>query len=155
MPLGTFDSRLFHSGFSVIVNNFIKDSQYNKPLNQETAKENLLLFNALMNKAQIPYWLSEGTALGVVRDKSFIPWDDDTDVSFMYEHYSNFMDNVLPELKSNGFIIGGILHDGNFITIHRNGEKIDIDVVKKDGKCIAGVTENNNYSRDCNNILVV
>jgi len=155
LPIGTFDSRLFHSGFNIIVNNVIKVSHtpFNKPLNQEIAKENLLFFNVLMNKAQIPYWLSEGTALGVVRDQSFIPWDDDTDISFMYEHYSNFLDNVLPELKANGFEVGGLTHDGNFITIHRNGEKIDIDVVKKDGQCIAGYTKNNNYSTDCNIIL--
>ena len=138
LPIGTFDSRLFHSAFSVIVNDSIKLKHIllNEPLNQEIAKENLLLFNESMNKAQIPYWLSEGTALGVVRDNSFIPWDDDTDVSFMYNHYSNFLNNVLPELKANGFIVGGVVHDGNFITIHRKGEKIDIDIVKKDGEDI-------------------
>ena len=155
LPISSFDSRLFYSGFSFITSNYIKykHTVRNEPLNQEIAKENLLLFNDSMNKAQIPYWLSEGTALGAVRDKSFIPWDDDTDVSFMYKHYSNFLDNVLPELKANGFVVGGVGHGGNFIVIHRKGEKIDIDIVKKDGDCVAGITRKNNYSRDCNIIL--
>ena len=69
------------------------------PLNLEICKENLLLFNESMSQFKIPYWLSEGTALGAVRDNSFIEWDDDVDVSFMYSYRDAFLKNVFPILK--------------------------------------------------------
>jgi hypothetical protein len=53
----------------------------------------------------------------------------------------------------NGFVIGGVENEGHFITIHRKGEKIDVDIVKKDGVCMAGMTKHNNLNNDCNIIL--
>jgi phosphorylcholine metabolism protein LicD len=155
LPIETFDTRLYHSGFNRMVNDYIKISHFtfNKPLNLEIAKENLLLFNDIMNKHSIPYWLSEGTALGVIRDGSFILHDDDTDTSFMYEFREKFIKDVLPELKANGYVIGGVMNNENFITIHRKGEKIDIDIVQKDNKCMASYVKSNNYKLDCNYVL--
>ena len=125
---------------------------FHRTLNESICEENLLLFNEIMNFHGIPYWRSEGTAWGVVRDSQFIAWDDDVDVSFMYFHREKFIKEVLPRLKAEGFVVGGSFHFGNFLALHRNGERLDIDIVQEDGKCVAGLTKNAN-TKDCNNIL--
>ena len=141
--------------YNLGINTFIKfkHTKFNNLLDTKICAENLLLFNKFMIEENIPYWLSEGTALGVARDGSFIPWDDDVDISFMHTYRDTFIKNVFPKLRSNGFVIGGSYHDGNFITIHRKGEKMDIDIVQKDGKCMASRTKKNDFNADCNNFL--
>ena len=123
------------------------------PLNLETCKENLLLFNESMNRFKIPFWLSEGTALGAVRDNSFIPWDDDVDVSFKYEYRESFLKNVLPILKQKGFHFDFDNNNGNFIGLSRKKEKLDIDIVQENGFCMATQTKNAGYTSDCNVLI--
>jgi len=139
---------------SFMENTYIKckHKYFNKPLDLEICKENLLLFNEIMTLHKIPFWLSEGTALGVIRDGSFILWDDDVDTAFMHEYRDQFLKKVLPILFSNNFTLGGSMNNGNFIALHRKGEKIDIDIVQSGGKCNASQTKNAN-TNDCNNIL--
>jgi phosphorylcholine metabolism protein LicD len=96
-----------------------------------------------MNKHEIFYWLSEGTALGITRDNALIPWDDDLDVSFMYTFRQKFIEKVLPELLMNGFTLDGFLNNNNFILLSRKNEKLDVDVVQKDAK----------YTTECNSLF--
>ena len=125
----------------------------NLPLDKKVCSENLLIFNKIMNDLDINYWLSEGTALGVIRDNSFITWDDDVDVSFMYTYRDKFINQAIPLLRKQGLLLSSCSHYGNLLSFNRNGEKMDVDIVEKDGKCIAAFTKNAKYDTKCNSIL--
>lgn len=45
----------------------------------------------ICNLYNIEYYLIYGSALGAVRHKGFIPWDDDFDIGMTYENYINFI----------------------------------------------------------------
>ncbi|MBR5515131.1 MAG: LicD family protein [Clostridia bacterium] len=66
--------------------------------------EQLKMLNELdriCKKYNIRYMLFAGTALGAVRHKGFIPWDDDLDVIMLREDYDKFLSVAQNELDSD------------------------------------------------------
>ena len=122
-------------------------------LNVKVCEDNLLQFDSIIKSIGIEYWLSEGTALGAIRDGAIIPWDDDVDVSFMYKYKDIFINKAIPELQKAGFKVSYITNKGNFFVFVRNGERMDIDIVQKDGYCNAALTKHANFTHQCNDIL--
>lgn len=55
---------------------------------QNKEKEMLEDLKILFEKYDIPFFLACGTALGCIRHKGFIPWDDDVDIYIRGEDYS-------------------------------------------------------------------
>lgn len=61
-------------------------------------------FIKVCEKYEIPYFSVYGTALGAIRHKGFIPWDDDLDVAMMREDYERFL-SVMPQELGDKYAI--------------------------------------------------
>ena len=55
----------------------------------------------ICEKHHLRYYATDGTALGAVRHKGFIPWDDDFDISMPRPDYDRFLQFAKVELPSN------------------------------------------------------
>lgn len=121
-------------------------------LNDKVCTANLLALDDAMKAAGIPYWLSEGTALGVRRDGRFIPHDDDVDVATRICHLDAFVDNVLPTLEQQGFTVAKVLNKGRFFSLFR-GEALDVDFVEEGHLCMFMTKTKGPFSWDkCQNL---
>ncbi|EGT0691961.1 LicD family protein [Clostridium perfringens] len=65
--------------------------------------EILCEIDRICKKHNIKYFLSWGTAIGAVRHKGFIPWDDDTDISMLWDDYIKFEEVCKSELGNKFF----------------------------------------------------
>lgn len=59
---------------------------------------------------EIKFWADWGTMLGAVRDKGFIPWDDDMDICMMRNDYTRFLKEA-PELLDEWYEIKSVYND--------------------------------------------
>ena len=102
--------------------------------NKEAAYKILDEVSYILEKYNIFFWLSEGTALGVFRDNDLIDHDDDVDISFRSEYYQIFKDKVIPELKNLGYYIKNV---GNVYYVMNKNIILDIDILFKNDICVA------------------
>lgn len=65
---------------------------------QKLELEILKTFASFCDTYSLRYFLANGTLLGAVRHKGFIPWDDDIDVYMPRNDYMSFLDRVGPVL---------------------------------------------------------
>lgn len=65
----------------------------------KTQVEILSDFQAVCEKYGLEYFALYGTAIGAVRHKGFIPWDDDIDVGMLREDYEKFLRIARKEMK--------------------------------------------------------
>lgn len=64
----------------------------------EMEKNALVDFSGVCEKHNLSYWLLAGAALGAVRHKGPIPWDDDIDVGMLRKDYEKFLSVCQEEL---------------------------------------------------------
>lgn len=76
--------------------------------------EMLKVFINICDKYNINYILVGGTALGAVRHKGFIPWDDDIDVGLLREDYERFLEVAPKELDKDKYFLQNFKSEPNF-----------------------------------------
>jgi hypothetical protein len=59
------------------------------------------IFTDWLDRERIPYFMHSGTALGSVRHRGFIPWDDDFDMMVEVEHEPRLV-SLFPALRTYG-----------------------------------------------------
>lgn len=128
---GPVKYRPFNAALSAI--NKVALTQGLIKFNTEHATTSLLQLNELCVIQNIPIILSEGTALGAVRDGKLIPWDDDIDIMIEASHKEKFISHVIPQMKD--FWIAKVWNKGNFITICKSSLAIDIEFIEIGVKC--------------------
>lgn len=79
--------------------------------------EILIEVDRVCKKHGISYFLDSGTALGAIRHKGFIPWDDDIDIAMLREDYDHFCSIAKDELSSL-FFFQTIETDKNYNKFH-------------------------------------
>ena len=119
----------------------------------ELQKKELAIFKAfakVCEKHHLQYFLVGGSALGAIRHKGFIPWDDDIDVGMPREDYDKFME-LQSEFEGTPYFIQnyksdpcyiynyGKLRDSsttfieNFYKNHRINHGVWVDIFPIDG----------------------
>jgi len=71
-----------------------------KPIWEELLKI-YKIFADICGRHNLRYYVTDGSAIGAVRHKGFIPWDDDFDVSMPRPDYDKFMRVASDELPSH------------------------------------------------------
>lgn len=79
-------------------------------LNELSEHQKVLLsmlkdFDAVCEKHGIRYMLFAGTALGAVRHRGFIPWDDDADVIMLRSEYERFFECAAKDFDTGKYFV--------------------------------------------------
>jgi hypothetical protein len=93
---------------------------------KSNAIANLKKAHFIFNKIQVPFFLSNGTLLGAIRNKDLIVHDCDTDVGVKIQ---DWIPQLLEEFFKEGFEMFheyGTLKKGYQYSLKRNGVKFDI-----------------------------
>ena len=93
----------------------------------------------ILDKANIEYWATDGTLLGIVRSKGFIPWDDDVDIAIDIKDKSKLR-SLKDVFQKAGLELVGV---GKYMKVKKPGnKKVWIDVFILDN----GVWPQKHYS---------
>ncbi|MBD3247309.1 hypothetical protein GF378_01680, partial [Candidatus Pacearchaeota archaeon] len=78
-----------------------------KPMNKDEALKALTDLKEVLDKNKIPFWLEYGTLLGAIRDKGFIPWDDDIDLGSFKGYFKkeSVRKKLSKQLEEKGFLV--------------------------------------------------
>ena len=99
---------------------------FNSPIKRKIAEDNLSLAKKILDSLSVPFFLSNGTLLGCIRENGLIKHDLDVDIGVLIENfnghiYSSFIDNGFEK-----YDIYGAKERGLQYSFKRDGIKLDI-----------------------------
>ena len=94
-----------------------------QPWDMSTAEGMLREFKQIMDRLGVVFFLRQGTCLGAVRDKAFIPWDDDLDLGSVLGLHG------LTE-KSIGPVADAFRDKGYFVKADQNAHYMSLAMMK-------------------------
>lgn len=95
-------------------------------IDRKNAVDNLVELDAILRKHKISYWLQDGTLLGYIRDKNFIPHDNDIDLGI---RWCDFTQAAFKDIVDAGFEFRsshGRLEESLVINFRNRGIPVDI-----------------------------
>lgn len=98
--------------------------------------QTLLQIDRVCKKHGIPYFLDGGTALGAVRHKGFIPWDDDMDIGMLRPDYERFLEVARAELEPEYELVEPRTNDrlaGMFAKVWKKGTVFETEETRDAG----------------------
>lgn len=95
----------------------------------------------LCRKNNIEYYLLGGSAIGAIRHKGFIPWDDDLDIIMTDENYRKFIEVCHKELDTTKYFLQEGLKDWSlyFSKVRLKGTKLVEGVTYTDNPDLQGI----------------
>lgn len=108
---------------------WVKEEELTPKL-QEVQKQIYVDFQDLCKRHSIPFFVSGGTAIGTIRHKGFIPWDDDIDVCMLRKDYDKAVQYIQKELKEKYVLYNCSNDKGHVLTFAKMckiGTKIQED----------------------------
>jgi lipopolysaccharide cholinephosphotransferase len=107
---------------------------FNETLSMDTRYNLLFQVDDIMRDLQINYWLTNGTALGLIRDNQLIPWDDDIDIDVYSEILMPKFQQMVMSLVNNGFVCRVVERGATSkVSIFKDNFKISIGGIYLDG----------------------
>lgn len=111
----------------------------------------LVAIDELCEKHGITYYLDSGTLLGAVREKDFIPWDDDADITMKREDYERFL-SVSDELPEKYKLVTPDKYGGYFFDF--TPRVLDMSAPLRE-ETSADIAQNNHQNRVAVDIFII
>lgn len=89
-----------------------------QPIDEVTAEKLVNEIKQIMDQLGVAFFLRQGTCLGAIRDKGFMPWDDDVDIGSiigMHGLTEKTIETVAATFRDNGYFVDIDRHD-HYIT---------------------------------------
>ena len=95
-----------------------------------------LLFEVkkVLDENMVNFWLSNGTALGFLRDNDFIPWDDDIDIDVYSEDLLPVFDALVEAFLNLDYVVRATERGRTSkMSVFKEGHKVSIGGLYLDG----------------------
>jgi phosphorylcholine metabolism protein LicD len=104
--------------------------QIGNEFNKESGDKHFQRVTSILSSHKMPYWVDQGTLLGIIRDKEIIPWEWDLDFGVFENEVSRSM--VEKVFLDKGFIKENISDGNNCMHfLFENERKVDITFYEK------------------------